>query len=37
VVNEAQHTYAYVTQETRLWAGAADVEVCSLFSQVEMK
>jgi lysosomal alpha-mannosidase len=27
VVNEVLHTYAYVTQETRLWAGAAAAEI----------
>jgi hypothetical protein len=27
VVNETLHEYAYVTQETRLWAGAAAVEI----------
>ena len=27
VVNEAQHTYSYVTQSTRLWVGAGSVEV----------
>jgi len=27
VVNESQHTYAYVSQSSRLWAGAANAEI----------
>ena len=27
VVNESQHTYGYISQSTRLWAGATDVEI----------
>ena len=27
IVNESQHTYGYVSQSTRLWAGASNAEI----------